>query len=172
MIPLPVLSPLVWKFVKIGVVVLTLLATVWWIHHRGYVDGKEEVQAEWNSERAARGQALAEAQARIRDLESSLTTTAATIRKETNAELVSIAAQRDALATRVRLAEARARLPSTPAGPPDAAAGPINPEPLVLATIGTADVDEAHRADTIRLELMACYAQYARVEAAFNGEVK
>jgi Na+-transporting methylmalonyl-CoA/oxaloacetate decarboxylase gamma subunit len=163
------MSPILWLRVIGAVVVFVVLAG---LVRLIYVAGQSSIQSEWDTERAAQGQALAAAQARVRDLESSLATTAATIRRETNEELTTLASQRDSLANRVRLAEARARVPSSPAGATDVPAGPVDPQPLVLGSLGTADVDEAYRADTIRLELMACYAQYERVEAALNGVAK
>lgn len=47
---------------------------------------------------------------------------------------------------------------ATPAGGADG--------PVVLGTLGEADVSEAERADVIRLELLACYANY---DAARNA---
>lgn len=146
--------------VAIGLAAIVYVGVL--IHNHGAAG----VQQKWDAERAVRSQELATAQARMRAEEQELAVAAAEIRRKTNEEIHTYIRQRDALADRVRLAEARARVPSTPAAPSDAAVALVGPRPELLGTIGVADVDEAFRADQIRLELIACYAQYAKAAAA------
>ena len=134
--------------------------------------GAEERQ-KWAEERAKQSQDLAKAQAAARSAEAGLQAGAAEIRKETNDQVRSLAAHRDALVRRLRVAEsnlATARLVSettAAARAGQAAGGGGRPE--LPASIGEADVAEAERADVIRLHLAACYAQYDRAQEALKG---
>jgi hypothetical protein len=122
---------------------------------------------------AKQSQDLAKAQAAARSAEAGLQAGAAGIRKETNDQVHSLAAHRDALVRRLRVAEsnlATARLVSettAAARAGQAAGGGGRPE--LPASIGEEDVAEAERADVIRLHLAACYAQYDRAQEALKG---
>lgn len=114
---------------------------------------------------------LANAQAKHREIEQGLNTSAAQTRKETNDQIRVLSAQRTSLLDRVRLAEARAttsnmsQASATPSN--GTVAGRIDGGEL-LGSFGTEDVEEATRAETIRLHLKACYALYNRSAEALS----
>ena len=111
------------------------------------------------------------AQVEVRSTETELSNTAADIRKTTNEKINSLTSERDTLLHRVRSAEATARklqlskATSTGANG-QASEGSAGTE--LLATIGEQDVEEANRADTIRLHLEACYRQYDGAKEALS----
>jgi hypothetical protein len=86
---------------------------------------------------------------------------------ETISDLTARAATLSASLRRAQAArDALAAVPSAPTdSSPDQVAGDGN-RPLVPAEIGESDVAEALRADTIRVELLRCYAAYDRAEQA------
>lgn len=127
-------------------------------------------------ERAASAAKLADAQGKLRQIEQNLNTTAFEIRKESNEKVQSLVAQRDALLRRVRLAEAGAatsalvsRITTDP-GNRETLSGDTQSE--LLGSLGTADVEEAVRAEIIRTELLACYKQYDSVRKSLNQSGK
>ncbi len=136
-----------------------------------------EQEAAYESARANAAETLAAAQARARQAEQDTIKVAATIREESNAQILAANAVADSLRERVRNARAEAftRTYSAAVMPRSTtvAAAPETPvvsdEPVVLGTIGEQDVDEAERAETIRVELLGCYRQYdearSRLEA-------
>lgn len=114
---------------------------------------------------------LANATAAARSAEAGLQASAAQTRKQTNDQVLSLSSQRDALLERLRLAQARLADPALSGTA--AAAGPGEGVPgaagtLVPAALGAADVREAERAETLRLHLASCYAQYERAQAALK----
>lgn len=112
-------------------------------------------------------------QAQVRQVDNSLQASADQTREQINEATQSIAAQRDALLERVRLAEAAKRqllaaVSKATSAPSDAEAVPVGSGTQLLATIGSADVDEAARAERVRVALVGCYKDYetARAELA------
>jgi len=115
---------------------------------------------------------LAQEQAQVRKTENTLQASAAQTRNDIHAATFAITTERDALLNRVRLAEARAAKAalsraSAAAGTPEA--GPVGDGTGLLATIGSADVDEAYRANLIRVALLGCYRDYDAAEAALKA---
>ena len=127
-------------------------------------------------ERAASAAKLADAQGKMRQTEQKLHTTASEIRKESNEKVQSLTAQRNDLLRRVRLAEARAATNSivsrTTADSGARETLPGDSQPEFLGSLGTADVEEAGRAEIIRTQLLACYKQYDSVRESLNQSGK
>jgi hypothetical protein len=125
------------------------------------------------TERANASAATAKATTEVRSTEVGLQAGAPETRKETNDQVRSLAAQRDALLRRLRIAEdnlATARLvSSTTAAASDRQAPAGSDAAGIPGPIGEEDVAEAERADVIRLHLAACYAQYDRAQEALKG---
>lgn len=114
---------------------------------------------------------LAKAQAETLKAQQQIQKSTEAIRKETNAQIKNITVQRDALLARVRNAEQAADAGMSEASS-DSSLGRITLgeiEPEFLATIGTEDVEEAGRADEIRLQLISCYREYNGVKAAIDA---
>lgn len=160
--------------------VLTFLAVAFGflfvVQTANYVVTKRQltkVQLEFSQAKQKAAEDLAEATAQARSTEAALTEAADTSRKELHAQVDSLTHQRDDLVRRVRLAttgrSGELRLPSP--SPAASLGGPAfrSEEPLVLGSLGEADVDEAARADLIRTHYLACEAQYARARSALNG---
>ena len=114
---------------------------------------------------------LAAAEKKTRETESALNQVASDTRKETNEKITVLTARSTSLLDRVRLAEARAatsnmsQASATPSN--GTVAGRIDGGEL-LGSFGTEDVEEATRAETIRLHLKACYALYNRSAEALS----
>lgn len=126
------------------------------------------------TERREASDKLREETDRNRKTEQGLADSAATVRKEANEKVDAATARADGLLQRVRLAEARAKslaqVPSTSATASDGQAASGDDEPELLGTFGEEDVLEARRAETIRLQLVACYRQYDQARDALKGE--
>jgi hypothetical protein len=105
------------------------------------------------------------AQEEYRAKERHLTSTVAATQKETRAQIKVFTGQWGALVQRVRVAEAktlaaRTAVSQATADTADGQTASGDDEPELLASIGVTDVDEARRADEIRISLLACYVQY------------
>jgi len=126
------------------------------------------------SEQAKAAVVMAELEAKARATEQSLQTAAAEIREQTNATIRTLSFQRNDLAKRVRLAEARAHhispLPGSDSATSPGAAPLGDYGSELLGSFGEEDVDEAYRADTIRLHLAACYRSYSEAREALKGQ--
>jgi len=136
--------------------------------HTAQLD-KAEAAVALATERREAAVRLAQEQAQVRKTENTLQASAAQTREQIHEATQSIAAERDALLDRVRLAEARAAKAalsraSAAAGNPPAPQGDDGGE--LLATIGFKDVAEAERADLIRTALLGCYRDYEAARAA------
>lgn len=141
-----------------------------------YRMGAASVQVKWDADTALRASvtatALAARQGEFRKTEILLNNSAAETRKATNDQDLIRNTQRDVLLKRVRVAEANAATNTlvsqvttvTGAGP--APTGGDGPD--LLGSLGSADVEEANRADTIRLHLKGCYADYNRAKEALS----
>lgn len=107
-----------------------------------------------------------------RQNEQKLQADASDVRKETNEAIQTVGTHRDVILKRLRTAEANlatARLMSRTSS--DSSNGTVASGDTgtgLLATIGAEDVDEATRAETIRLHLKACYARYDQVQVAMR----
>lgn len=123
-------------------------------------------------EREAQAVVLAQAQDRARKADQTIAAAVADERKKANETQAALARQRDDLARRLREHATRAATtdlsgPAAPAQAADAAAGPDRT--IVPRTIGDDLVEEAYRADLIRVELQACYASYGAAQAAIES---
>lgn len=130
------------------------------------------LKLEISNNKTISAQAESKAQAEVRSTEAGLVSAAGKVNQETNEQIHSLTVQRDSLVKRLRIAQANAATaklvyqstsPSTTGSTPQG-----NPGAELPGTIGEEDVAEAHRADTIRLHLKACYAKYAGAEAAMK----
>ena len=141
-------SYVIWNFIQV---------------HKELASAKKELA---NYRQAAITQSLIK-QTETRDKEYALAWESAQRRTQTNEATKALHDHVAVLQQRLRNAEARSitvvRVPVTPTitGPSTIARQPD--QPVVLATIGSEDVDEAHRADTIRIEYLACKSQYDAV---------
>lgn len=122
-------------------------------------------------EREAQAVVLAQAQDRARKADQTIAAAVADERKKADETQAALARQRDDFARRLREYTAhstRTDLPRTtaPAQAADAATGPDRT--IVPRTTGDDLVDEAYRADLIRVELQACYASYEAARSAIE----
>lgn len=124
------------------------------------------------NEKATAATALAVSTIAAREKETVLGSKAADTRKETNEQIRNLTAQRDALLKRVLNAELNAAAAgvvskaSSATFPGAVAKGGHGGE--LLGSLGQADVEEALRADSIRLQLAACYRQYEEARKALS----
>ncbi|WP_461161531.1 hypothetical protein [Simplicispira piscis] len=121
---------------------------------------------------ASQQAALAQATAKARDTEQALVAKVETIQEESNAQITALARQRDDLRQRLRAAATAAVTARSLSGPASVAA--------IAATAAGSDraelsgpagydlVSEAHRADTIRLQLATCERQYEAARDALK----
>lgn len=131
-----------------------------------------ELRVELESEKATAANALAVSTIAARETEVGLGSKAADTRKETNDQIRNITAQRDALLRRVLNAELEAAAAAvvskaTAASFPGRVAQGSDGAEL-FGSLGQEDVEEALRADTIRLQLAACYRQYNEAKKALS----
>lgn len=150
-------------FQALSLVLLVLLATQTFRLHYAELREAKAITTLAN-ERASSAEALVASQEETRIAENALSANAAETRKVTNDQVRTLTTQRDVLIKRVRVAEANAAtatlVSKVTAATSDRAAPQGNHGGELLSTIGEQDVDEAIRADTIRLHLVACYRQY------------
>lgn len=155
-----------------AIALAVLLGTQTWRLHLAQLE-VAATTTQLANERAAAAVELAEAQAAARNTETKMNTVAAETRKETHDQVRTLTTQRNALLDRVRRAEARAAAAQLPQASATACSGaPASGDhgSELLATIGTADVEEANRADTLRLHLLACYRQYDAAREALSAQ--
>lgn len=135
---------------------------------------KAEAVVATATDRATASSKLAIGQEKARVTEYTLNTGAAGITKATNVAVQTLSTQRDSLLQRVRIAEsnvATARLVSQATAASSTGRTVSRSDgPELLGTLGEADVGEAHRGDTIRLHLAACYAKYGEVRKALAAQ--
>lgn len=131
-----------------------------------------DLRVELESEKATAANALAVSNIAARETEIGLGSKAANTRKETNDQIRNLTAQRDALLRRVLNAELEAAAAavvskaSSATFPGGASKGSHGAE--LPGSLGQEDVEEALRADTIRLHLAACYRQYNEAKKALS----
>lgn len=134
--------------------------------------GRADVAAAAQQQAASEALAVAEQAARAK--ESQLQTEIDDLRGHSNAQITTLLAQRDALLARVRTAEARARaavpVPSTRSDTEARATPSGDSGAELLGSLGSADVEEAARADLIRTHLLTCYRQYEAVRHALESK--
>lgn len=123
------------------------------------------------TERAVASEARAIQQSNFRKTEINLGNSAAQTRKATNDQVRSLDVHSASLLQRVRNAAGAQSgdVSGTAAAPGDGQVVARSPEPELLGQLGEEDVREANRADTIRLHLAACYADYDRAKAALEA---
>lgn len=131
-----------------------------------------ELQSQYASEKAAAMERLALANKKARDVEEGLNEKVALQERIGNEKIHAISVQRDALVVRVRRAKAAAhtRVSKATADPADDPSGRVGDAAELSGSLGVEDVEEAARADTIRVELLTCYAQYEAARLALNIE--
>jgi hypothetical protein len=138
-----------------------------------HVEAREAKAAQaYADERAKAALQFAAKSEANRKAETNLNKQAAATRQKTNEKIAALDARAGDLLERVRRAEARASGADVPGSSPaagDRQAGPGGDGAELLGSLGTADVQEAKRADTIRLHLAACYADYDRAQAALEA---
>lgn len=133
---------------------------LWKVRHSGIADGRAEVQAQWDADKAARMQAALLAAETARQREHDLQQAADKLRRAKDAEILDLG---------VRVGELRKRLqdrPDRPASSPAVAASSARPGgpgctgAELYKQDGEFLIREAERADTLRAALRACQAQY------------
>ena len=145
-----------------AIVALVLLAGAWW---KGYLSGKENVQREWDADRAQQQMAHAKLVDLVRKAEQQLQQTADQHQKEKRDALDRLTRQHRAVLDSLRDRPQR----PTAAGAVSGGAGAAQGQPgCTGAELHREDaeflVGEAARADTLRAELEACYVQYDAVK--------
>ena len=129
----------------------------------------ESVKADWSKEREHLALQLADAQAEARKTEVDLATTADKLRKDAHAKQTTLARQRDDLARRLRQLQAdHSRMPSTADAPGTGESAQRSDVAVLHGQVGYDVVSEAWRADSIRLQLAKCEAQYDAARQALN----
>lgn len=155
----------------VAVAVLTgLLGVQTWRLHISQLETAKAVTT-LATERAVASEARAVQQSNFRKTEINLGNSAAQNRKATNDQVRSLDVRSASLLQRVRNATAAQSgdVPSTPSVTSPGQVVPRSSEPELLGQLGEEDVREANRADTIRLHLAACYADYDRAKAALEA---
>lgn len=115
---------------------------------------------------------LAQDTVKVRSTETALVTASMDTTKELNAEIKTLTRRRNALLDSLRIAKNTANyveLSPTTAATGNGEATTGNYGSQLPATIGVEDVEEAERADTIRLHLAKCYTDYYRAKDALKG---
>lgn len=133
----------------------------------------QKAQLEWQTERTELATQLAKEQAKVRTAEQKLQTDVDNARKETRDEINKLNTDRDALIKRLRQSQrgiiiGSAGVSGSAQAAGDGKAAGLDVATELLATLGEEDVDEASRADTIRIALNACYRQYEAARAVIN----
>ena len=151
--------------------VLLILLTVQTLRlHHSQIQEAEATTTLAN-ERSVAASALVKREADTRVTENGLSTGASETRKVTYDQVTNLTNQRDALLKRVRNAEANANKSSVSKACTTTSTGQALDKDVggeLLARIGEKDVDEAIRADTLRLHLKACYLQYDAAREALS----
>lgn len=152
--------------------VFGLLLMVQTVRLTGAQTALNKVKLELSEQKALASKAVAMATTQARETEQVLSEKASSTKKETNDQIRNLTAQRDALLKRVLNAEldaASAAVVSkaTSATFPGAVAKGSHGGEL-LGSFGQEDVEEALRADSIRLQLAACYRQYEAAKKALS----
>jgi hypothetical protein len=131
-----------------------------------------KVRTELANQKAQASNSLTISTIEARETEIVLGSKAADTRKETNEQIRNLTVQRDALLRRVLNSELNA---ASVAVVPKATTTPIVGKAAqgsdgreLLGSLGQEDVEEALRADTIRLQLAACYRQYDEAKKALS----
>jgi len=148
-------------FQGLCLVLVVLVGVQTWRLHNAQLE-EFEAKSTLSNERAAAGLALAREERAHREKERSLQAAAEATRKEKDAAITASNAHRDALLKRVRHAKSAAYtcVPEATTDSGNAETGSSHSGGELLGTLGEEDVQEAHRANAIRAELMSCYRQY------------
>jgi hypothetical protein len=153
-------------------IVLGLLLMVQTVRLTGAQTALNKAKLELSEEKALASKSVAVATTQARETEQALSEKASDTKKETNDQIRNLTAQRDALLKRVLNAEldsAAAAVVSKAAT--DTFLGAVakgSHGGELLGSFGQEDVEEALRADTIRLQLAACYRQYEEARKALS----
>jgi hypothetical protein len=126
--------------------------------YQGYENGKQSVQAKWDTEKAA----IVTAQ---REKEAELQVNMDKLRKEKNNELARLNRHVRALSDSLR------NRPERPAVPASASAGDAGrwcSGPQLYRDDAAVAIAEAERADRIRLQLIQCQTAYEKARQASN----
>lgn len=158
------------KIVVLLAAVLLALGGAWRAYVSGEKAGKAQVQAQWDADKLAHANALAQETAKGLKKERALQAMADKKRKELANEVTHIAAERDAALAGLRERDQRASVSNAPdsAG---ADAGPSAPR-CTGAGLFREDAEfligEAARANRLRAELKKCLAQGREIEQQLN----
>lgn len=131
-----------------------LLGGAWW---KGYTAGKERVQQQWDADKVKLEREAQAAAEKVRAVERALQANADQQQKEKRDAINRLAREHRAVLDSLRERAPRSAVPDS--------AGPAQGQPgCTGAELSREDaeflVGEAARADTLRAELQACYAQY------------
>ena len=139
---------------------------LWKVRHSGIADGRAEVQAEWNADKAQRAAALAAAKDAAQQKERELQEAADKLRRTKDAEIRDLNVRVSELASRLR------NRPDRPADAPAGAASGARPGGCTGAELYRSDgeflVRLAADADRVRLALRACQAQYEKARESMK----
>jgi hypothetical protein len=160
-------------FVWLVMAVLMGLVSVFQTYRLGAAkDAAAQATLELSEARRVAQEELAKAQSQVRKVEEDLQTKAAEVRKETHDQISALGAQRDALLVRVRRAEAATtapvRMPEASSFTCTGTLAPGDSGAELLGSIGQEDVEEASRADLLRIHLKSCYEHYENARKLLN----
>lgn len=121
--------------------------------------------AKFAQEKQQAADKLSEATTKARETEQAMQAKANTDRRQADEAIKSLTRQRNALRAERLRNNAATTITSLPSAPISAGAAQISTKPdsaQLSGSIGSAEEDEALRADIIRIELLSCYAIYDR----------
>lgn len=152
------------RIVALLAIAALIAGGIWKIRHSGIADGRAEVQAEWNADKAQRATALAAAKEEAQQKERELQEAADKLRRTKDAEIRDLNVRVGELASRLR------NRPDRPADAPAGAASGARPGGCTGAELYRSDgeflVRLAADADRVRLALRQCQAQYEKARDA------
>lgn len=147
------------KYLVIGLSLAVLLGAS---HYKAYSSGKKSVMAEWQIEKTRQAEELAAAIQKTRDTERKMQYVADRLQEEKRNEIATISRKHRTIVD--GLLDSHSRLiAAVPSDSRYAQAGREREETIIPRSLAEYLFDEALRADTIRVELEACYAQYDEV---------
>jgi hypothetical protein len=139
--------------------------------HNGQLE-ELEAKTTLSNERAAAAVALAKQEQEHRDKERSLQASANQSRKETDEALRLSTTRRDDLLKRLRNTKTATNhcVSEATTTTSNAATGSADPGSELLGSLGEEDVQEAGRAESIRLDLISCYRQYGDARKVLESQ--
>lgn len=152
------------RIVAVLAIIAFIAGGLWKVRHGGIVDGRAEVQAKWDADKAEQAAAALKAKEAAQQKERELQEAADRLRRAKDAEIRDLNVRVGELANRLR------NRPDRPADAPAGAASGARPGGCTGAELYRSDgeflVRLAADADRVRLALRQCQAQYEKARDA------